>query len=79
MITVRNIDVGALVNEGSTLLYRIAQTRSLPLISTSRRPIPALRVGQRATLVVPDLGGRKFSGLVHHFQRARPRQPDSLD
>ena len=29
VITLRNVDVGALVNAGSTLLYRIAQTRVL--------------------------------------------------
>ena len=29
VITVRNVDAGALVNEGNTLLFRIAQTDRL--------------------------------------------------
>ena len=29
VITLRNVDVGALVNSGSTLLFRIAQTGTL--------------------------------------------------
>jgi len=65
VITVRNIDVGALVNEGSTLLYRIAQTDRLrTYLNVPQADSGSVRAGQHATLIVPDLGGRKFSGLV---------------
>jgi RND family efflux transporter MFP subunit len=65
VITVRNVDVGALVNEGSTLLYRIAQTDRLrTYLNVPQGDSGSVRVGQHATLVVPDLGGRKFSGQV---------------
>jgi RND family efflux transporter MFP subunit len=65
VITVRNIDVGALVNEGSTLLYRIAQTDRLrTYLNVPQSDSGSVRVGQHATLSVPDLGRRKFSGLV---------------
>jgi RND family efflux transporter MFP subunit len=65
VITVRNIDVGALVNEGSTLLYRIAQTDRLrTYLNVPQADSASVRVGQHATLVVPDLGGRKFTGQV---------------
>ena len=40
VITLRNVDVGALVNAGSTLLYRIAQTGRCAPTSMSRRPTP---------------------------------------
>jgi RND family efflux transporter MFP subunit len=65
VITVRNIDVGALVNEGSTLLYRIAQTGKLrTYLNVPQADSSNVRVGQHASLSVADLGGRKFSGLV---------------
>jgi len=65
VITVRNIDVGALVTEGSTLLFRIAQADRLrTYLNVPQADSGSVRVGQHATLLVPDLGGRKFSGLV---------------
>jgi RND family efflux transporter MFP subunit len=71
VITVRNIDVGALVNEGSTLLYRIAQTDRLrTYLNVPQADAGNVRVGQHASLTVPDLGGRKFSGLVTRTSNA---------
>jgi RND family efflux transporter MFP subunit len=71
VITVRNIDVGALVNEGSTLLYRIAQMDRLrTYLNVPQADSGNVRVGQGATLRVPDLGGRKFSGLVTRTSNA---------
>jgi RND family efflux transporter MFP subunit len=71
VITVRNIDVGALVNEGSTLLYRIAQTDRLrTYLNVPQADAGNVRVGQHATLTVPDLGGRKFSGEVTRTSNA---------
>jgi RND family efflux transporter MFP subunit len=71
IITVRNIDVGALVNEGSTLLYRIAQSGRLrTYLNVPQDDSGSVRIGQHATLIVPGLGGRQFSGLVTRTSNA---------
>jgi len=71
VITVRNVDVGALVNEGSTLLYRIAQTDSLrTYLNVPQADADNVRVGQHAILTVPNLGGRKFAGVVARTSNA---------
>ena len=65
VITVRNIDTGALVNEGNTLLFRIAQTDRLrTYLNVPQADAESVRVGQRAKLTVPDLSGRTFTGTV---------------
>jgi RND family efflux transporter MFP subunit len=65
VITLRNVDTGALVTEGSTLLYRIAQTDRLrTYLNVPQADADSVRPGQKATLVIPDLAGRKFPGVV---------------
>jgi RND family efflux transporter MFP subunit len=65
VITLRNIDVGALVNTGSTLLFRIAQSNPLrTYVNVPQVSAPEVRVGQTATLSTADLPDRKFNGLV---------------
>ena len=65
VITVRNVDVGTLVNEGATLLYRIAQTDRLrTYLNVPQADSANVRTGQHATLALPGLGARKFSGVV---------------
>jgi len=65
VITLRNIDVGALVNTGSTLLFRIAQTNPLrTYVNVPQVSAPGVRVGQNATLSTADLPDRKFNGVV---------------
>jgi RND family efflux transporter MFP subunit len=65
VITVRNIDVGALVNEGSTLLYRIAQTGRLrTYLNVPQADAGNVRVGQHATLEIAGRTGVKFPGEV---------------
>jgi RND family efflux transporter MFP subunit len=65
VITVRNIDVGALVNEGSTLLYRIAQTGRLrTYLNVPQADAGNVRVGQHATLEIAGRAGVKFPGEV---------------
>lgn len=65
VITLRNIDVGALVNTGSTLLFRIAQTNPLrTYVNVPQVSAPEVRVGQTATLSTADLPDRKFNGVV---------------
>jgi len=65
VITVRNVDVGALVSTGNTLLYRIAQTGTLrTYVNVPQAYVTAVRVGQTATLTVSHLAGRRFAGTV---------------
>lgn len=64
-ITLRNVDVGALVTSGNTLLFRIAQINILrtylnvPQVSASD-----VHDGQPARLTVSNLPGRQFTGTV---------------
>jgi RND family efflux transporter MFP subunit len=65
VITLRNVDTGALVNEGNTLLFRIAQTDRLrTYLNVPQADADSVRVGQTATLMVTDLQGRKVTGKV---------------
>lgn len=65
VITLRNVDSGVLVTEGATLLYRIAQTDRLrTYLNVPQSDADSVRPGQKATLVIPDLAGRKFPGVV---------------
>jgi RND family efflux transporter MFP subunit len=65
VITVRNVDTGALVNEGNTLLFRIAQTGSLrTYLNLPQSEADAVRVGQGATVTIAELPGRQFKGTV---------------
>jgi len=71
VITVRNVDTGALVNESSTLLFRIAQTASLrTYVNLPQTDADSVRVGQAAFLTVPELPGRKFKGTVARTSNA---------
>ena len=71
VITVRNVDVGALVTEGNTLLYRIAQADRLrTYLNTPQADADAVRTGLQATLEIPDLPGRKFVGTVSRTANA---------
>ena len=65
VITLRNVDVGALVNSGSTLLFRIAQTGTLrTYVNVPQANSSSIHVGQTAYLTVSNLPGRKFTGAV---------------
>jgi RND family efflux transporter MFP subunit len=65
VITLRNVDVGALVSTGTTLLYRIAQIGTLrTYVNVPQAYVTAVRVGQPATLTVSHLPGRRFNGTV---------------
>src|SRR5262249_46557759 len=61
IITQRNVDTGALVNAGNTLLYRIAQTSTLrTYVNVPQAYSDSVRTGETATLTVPNLPGRQF-------------------
>lgn len=65
VITLRNIDVGALVNTGNTLLFRIAQTNLLrTYLNVPQSNASDVRVGQTAQLSTTELPDRKFKGAV---------------
>jgi RND family efflux transporter MFP subunit len=65
VVTVRNVDVGALVSTGNTLLYRIAQTEKLrTYVNVPQASANAVRVGQAAVLTVSNFPGRTFHGTV---------------
>jgi RND family efflux transporter MFP subunit len=65
VITLRNVDVGALVNSGSTLLYRIAQVGTLrTYINVPQAYAGSVKAGQPAMLTVSNLPGREFMGEV---------------
>lgn len=71
VITVRNIDVGALITEGATLLYRIAQTGQMrTFINVPQSDADSVRAGQTASLEITDLRGHKFSGRVTRTSHA---------
>jgi len=65
VITLRNVDVGALVSTGNTMLYRIAQTRALrTYVNVPQVSANSVHVGQAATLTVSNFPGRTFRGNV---------------
>ena len=65
VITVRNIDTGALINAGTTLLYRIAQIGTLrTYVNLPQSSADSVKVGQTAKLTVSNLPGRTFLGRV---------------
>jgi RND family efflux transporter MFP subunit len=71
VITLRNVDVGALVNAGSTLLYRIAQTRVLrAYVNVPQSNADSVRTGQAAQLTVSNRPGRRFAGTVKRTAEA---------
>ena len=73
VITLRNVDVGALVNAGSTLLYRIAQTGVLrTFVNVPQTNADSVLTGQTAVLTVSNRPGRRFTGTV-------TRKADALD
>lgn len=73
VITVRNVDVGALVTSGNTLLYRIAQMGTLrTYINVPQAYADAIKPGEPAILTVSNLPGREFPGQV-------ARTADALD
>src|SRR5580704_10968143 len=65
VITVRNVDVGALVNSGSTLLFRIARTNLLrTYVNVPQSSASEVHVGQTASLSTSEAPNVKFPGQV---------------
>src|SRR5215475_11506960 len=71
VVTVRNVDAGALVSAGNTLLYRIAQTGTLrTYVNVPQSDVNAVHVGQPAVLTVSQMPGRTFKGTVSRTANA---------
>jgi multidrug efflux pump subunit AcrA (membrane-fusion protein) len=71
VITVRNVDAGALVNEGNTLLFRIAQTDRLrTYVNVPQSDAASVRTGLVATVTIADRPGQKFVGRVTRTSNA---------
>ena len=65
VITLRNVDVGALVNSGSTLLFRIAKTNLLrTYVNVPQSSAADIHVGQEAFLSTSEAPETKFPGQV---------------
>src|SRR5689334_10763637 len=65
VITVRNVDLGALVSTGNTLLYRIAQTGTLRMyVNVPQVSASSIHAGQPAQLTLSNFPGRRFPGKV---------------
>lgn len=65
VITLRNVDTGALVNDANTLMFRIAQIERLrTYVNVPQADSTGIHVGQAATLKIPDLPSKSFTGVV---------------
>lgn len=73
VVVLRNVDVGALVTTGATLLYRIAQTGTLrTYVNVPQDNANSVHTGQPAQLTLSNFPGRRFLGKV-------TRTADALD
>jgi RND family efflux transporter MFP subunit len=65
VVTVRNVDVGALITAGNTLLYRIAQIGTLrTYVNVPQADADSVKVGQTAKLTVSNMPGHVYLGRV---------------
>jgi RND family efflux transporter MFP subunit len=71
VVILRNVDVGALVSTGSTLLYRIAQIETLrTYVNVPQNDAGAVHVGQTAELRFENFPGQHFTGKVMRMANA---------
>ena len=65
IVTQRNVDLGALVSAGNTLLYRISQSGMLrTYLNVPQSSANQVRTGQPAVLTVSNFPGRRFRGTI---------------
>lgn len=65
VITQRNLDVGALVTSGNTMLFRVAQIGVLrTFVNVPQVYAVSLRAGMPATLTLADRPGARYAGKV---------------
>jgi RND family efflux transporter MFP subunit len=65
IVTLRNVDTGALIGTGNTLLFRVAQIDRLrTYIYVPETVAPDVQVGQTASLTVAEYTGRRYQGRI---------------
>jgi RND family efflux transporter MFP subunit len=78
-ITLRNVDAGALISAGQTLLFRVAQIGTLrTYVNVPQNYADAVRVGLKVRLSVADLPGRVFAGQVARTSSALDQSSRTL-
>lgn len=71
VVTVRNIEAGMLVTEGSTMLFRVAQAGQLRVyVNVPQQDAPAIRPGMKATISVQDSSDAPVEGTVTRTSNA---------
>ncbi|MBV6848782.1 efflux RND transporter periplasmic adaptor subunit [Xanthomonas euvesicatoria] len=74
VVTVRNTDVGALINTGTatgTELFIISDTRRLRVyVSVPQRQVALIAVGGKAEFRVPERPNRAYTATVHSLSQA---------
>ncbi len=71
VVTLRNLDAGALVTAGNTLLFRIAQTGTMrTYINLPQVYADTAKPGTPAVLAVADRPGARYSGTIAHVASA---------
>lgn len=79
IVTLRNVDTGALISAGQTLLFRIAQPSTLrTFVNVPQGYASSLRPGLSATLTFADLPGRSFAGRVARANSALDQNTRTL-
>jgi RND family efflux transporter MFP subunit len=65
IVTDRNLDIGALISQGSTLLFRVAQIEVLrTYIEVPQTNAPVVKVGDPAWISFAEYPGRSFAGAI---------------
>jgi RND family efflux transporter MFP subunit len=65
IVTARNVDVGTLITNGSSVLFRVAQIDVLRIfINVPQMDQPAIHKGLEAEIAVQQLPGQRFMGTV---------------
>ncbi|HZZ19259.1 MAG TPA: efflux RND transporter periplasmic adaptor subunit [Opitutaceae bacterium] len=69
VVTVRNAQVGALINAGSgTEIFHVAQTDVLRVfVKVPQTYVRSVKLGLGADITVPEFAGRTFKGTVERF------------
>lgn len=65
VITARNVDIGTLISNGNTLLFRVAQIDRLRIfVNVPQSNQPTVHPGLSAEVTVQQLPGKRFQGKV---------------
>jgi hypothetical protein len=80
VVTLRNVDVRALVTAGNTMLYRIAQTGTLrTYVNAPQTNASSIHPGQPARISVTNLPGRSFAGMIARVPALRREKSEAIE